>query len=284
MVTVNHVEFGGRDFNCALARDISEQKQAERERNALEGRVRQQQKLESIGTLAGGVAHEINNPITGIMNYAQLIKDRLAGSADGTVRDYAGEIIHESERIARIVRSLLQFARHDDEQHLPSDAADLVETTLSLIGTVIRGDRTTLEVDVPHDLPRVVCCSQQVEQILMNLLTNARDALNERYPSADDNKVLRVEAHAVENAGRHLVRITVEDRGCGISEEIRGRIFDPFFTTKRPGRGIGLGLSVSHRIATENGGELSVESKPGEYTRFHLDLPALAGSSSPGSG
>lgn len=145
--------------------------------------------------------------------------------------------------------------------------------TLALIRTVIKGDQTRLDVDVPEALPRVKCRSQEIQQVLMNLLTNARDALNERYPQFDEDKVMRVTAVAFEKAGKPWVRITVEDHGIGVHEDIRDHIFDPFSTTKRPGRGTGLGLSVSHAIVQQHSGGLSLDSKPGQYTRFHLDLP-----------
>ena len=245
-------------------------------RQQVEARLRQQQKLESIGSLAGGVAHEINNPINGIMNYAQLILDRLEDH--DKERGYAREIIHETERVATIVRNLLQFARHDnEEQHLPTCVNDILHGTLALVGTVIKHDRICLEVQLPDDLPKVRCRSQQIQQVLTNLFTNARDALNERYPQFDPDKVMRLSASVFEKGGKRWVRTTVEDHGTGVPADVRDRIFDPFVTTKRPGRGTGLGLSVSHTIVKQHGGELTLESEVGRPTRFHLDLPVDGG-------
>lgn len=251
--------------------EVTELKKAEEERTGLEMRLRQQQKLESIGTLAGGVAHEINNPINGIMNYAQLIDDRL--DPDSPLREYAGEIVRESKRVAKIVLNLLTFARQDKEPHSPANISDNVNDTLSLIRTIIRGDQITLHVDVPDDLPKIKCRSQQIQQVLMNLLTNARDALNARYPGHDPNKIMKVTAKAFEKEGRQWIRTTVEDHGAGIPDEIQGRLFDPFFTTKDRTKGTGLGLSISHGIVQDHRGELSFECEAGQYTRFHLDLP-----------
>lgn len=251
--------------------DITERKRLEQERAVMEAKLRQQQKLESIGTLAGGVAHEINNPVNGIMNYAQLIQDRLP--ADSPLKEFTGEILHETQRVAEIVRNLLTFARDERQSHSPARIYDIVESTLSLIRTVIRHDQIGLVVDVPEDLPEVKCRSQQLQQVLMNLVTNARDALNQRYPSDDPDKVIRLTARLNEKEGRRWVRVTVEDHGTGITPEVRERMFDPFFTTKPRDRGTGLGLAISHGIVKEHRGELTVETEPGKLTRMHVDLP-----------
>jgi PAS domain S-box-containing protein len=251
--------------------NITERKRLEQERAVIELKLRQQQKLESIGTLAGGVAHEINNPVNGIMNYAQLIQDRLP--AESPLKEFTGEILHETHRVAAIVRNLLTFARDEKQSHSPARICDIVESTLSLIRTVIRHDQIGLTVDVPEDLPEMKCRSQQLQQVLMNLVTNARDALNQRYPSEDPDKVIRLSARLMEKAGRRWIRVTVEDHGTGITPEVRERMFDPFFTTKPRDRGTGLGLAISHGIVKEHLGELTVETEPGKLTRMHVDLP-----------
>ncbi len=246
------------------SRDITETRK-------LEEQLMQAQKIESIGTLASGVAHEINNPINGIMNYAQLILDR---EGEGNLSsEYAGEIIHETERIAGIVRNLLTFARQEKQSQSPALLSDIVSSVLSLIQTVMRHDQIDLEVSIPDGLPSIRCRSQQIQQVLMNLMTNARDALNERYPGHDPDKKLRISAGVFCKEGREFIRITVEDRGNGIPAKIRKRIFDPFFTTKPKETGTGLGLSISYGIVRDHGGELSVEGEPGQPTRFHVDLP-----------
>jgi PAS domain S-box-containing protein len=251
--------------------DITERKRLESERWILEAQLRQQQKLESIGTLAGGVAHEINNPINGIMNYAQLIQDRL--SVGSPLAEYTGEILNETHRVATIVRNLLTFARDEKHSHSPARLTDIVEGTMSLIRTIMRHDQITLTVAVAEDLPCIKCRSQQIQQVLMNLMTNARDALNERYPGHDPDKILDVSARAHEKGGRQWIRVTVEDHGTGITPAVRERMFDPFFTTKPRDKGTGLGMAISHGIVKEHHGELVVESEPGSFTRVHLFLP-----------
>ena len=130
-----------------------------------------------------------------------------------------------------------------------------------------------LEIDIPDDLPEIKCRSQQIQQVLMNLLTNARDALNERYPDYDPDKIMAVTVRSFERDGRNWLRTTVEDRGTGIHDKIRERLFDPFFTTKDRTKGTGLGLAISQGIFQDHCGELSLECERDRYTRFHLDLP-----------
>jgi len=284
-ITTTPAVIGGRKCNVGFFIDVSERRQ-------MEEQSRQAQKLESIGTLAGGVAHEINNPINGIMNYAQLILDKLG--PDSPVAEFATEIGKETERVSTIVKNLLSFARQEKQTHSPARMCDIVESTLSLIRAVMRHDQITLEVDVPEDLPKVKCRSQQIQQVIMNLLTNARDALNDKYEGFDENKKVIITANEVSSVGcrvssedpetdatrdtRHAtrspcLRLTVEDSGSGIPEDVRARMFDPFYTTKPRDKGTGLGLSISHGIVKDHRGELSVESEVGEFTRFHLDLP-----------
>ena len=239
------------------------------EKMALEEHLQHSQKLEAIGTLASGVAHEINNPLMGMMNYAELANDLVQ---DPKATEYLKEVGVEGNRIAKIVRTLLSFSRQDKEGHSPADIRDIIDRSLSLIGSVLRKDQITIELNIPDDLPTVKCRSQQIEQVLINLLTNARDALNVRYPDYDENKLIRIRARMFEKDGDEWIRTTVEDHGAGIPEKVVKRIFDPFFTTKSRSEGTGLGLSVSFDIVREHHGALTVESVPNEYTRFHIDL------------
>jgi len=252
--------------------DVTDRIRAEREKLALEEHLRQTQKLESIGTLASGVAHEINNPLTGIINYADLIKNRIQ---DQELKEFAHGIMQEGDRIAKIVRSLLSFARQDKEAHSPADIQDIIDASLTLVGALLRNDQIHVDLDIPENLPQVRCRSQQIQQVLVNLLTNAHDALNEKFSEYDEDKIIRISAHPMTKDGMNWVRTTVEDHGSGIPEEVMQSIFDPFFTTKPREKGTGLGLSVSFGIIREHQGELTAESTPGEYTRFHVDLQSI---------
>jgi len=254
--------------------DITEHRKAEQERVEMESQLRQTQKLESIGTLAGGVAHEINNPLTGIINYAQLIHDRIE---DPKLRDFAGGIIEEGNRVANIVKSLLSFSRQENERHSPAAMSDIVDATLSLIGSVLRKDQIQLTVVISPDLPLLRCRSQQIQQVLLNLLTNARDALNERYPEHDENKILQVVVDVIKREDQSWIRTVVEDHGSGIPANIVERIFDPFFSTKPREKGTGLGLSISYGLVREHHGRLLFESEPNTYTRFIMELPIETG-------
>ena len=209
--------------------------------------------------------------MTGILNYAQLILDKKP--QDASIERYAGSIVRESERVSEIVKNLLAFSRQDQQTHSPARMQDIAAATLSLVRALFRRDQIAIEADIPADLPTFECRSQQIQQVLLNLLTNARDATNERYPESDPEKRVRIETRLVERDGRRWLRTTVADSGNGIPAELRERIFDPFFTTKPRELGTGLGLSVSYGIVRAHHGELTFESDPGGGTRFFLDLP-----------
>lgn len=138
---------------------------------------------------------------------------------------------------------------------------------------IIKRDQIELRLRVPADLPLLKCRSQQVQQVIMNLVTNARDALNTRFPKADPAKFIELAAELRDHEGRRWIRVTVADSGGGIPAEVQGRIFDPFFTTKSRTQGTGLGLAISHGIVKDHHGHLHFETVIGEGTRFHLDLP-----------
>jgi PAS domain S-box-containing protein len=256
---------------AAFFLEITARLKAEEERLELEARLRQQQKLESIGTLAAGVAHEINNPLNGILNFAQLILIKKPDNTD--IERYAGSILRESERVSEIVKNLLDFSRQDRQTHSPARMQDIAVATLSLVHALFVRDQIVVEADIPADLPSFKCRSQQIQQVLLNLLTNARDATNERYPASDPRKRIRIATRLVEREGRRWLRTVVADSGNGIPAELRERIFDPFFTTKPKDVGTGLGLSVSYGIVRDHHGELTFESDPDTGTRFILDLP-----------
>ncbi len=251
--------------------DITDQKRLEDERRDLDVHLHQQQRLESIGILAGGVAHEINNPINGIMNYSQLILDESA--SDSSITNYAREIIHETKRVTEIVRNLLQFSRNDKQEHSYARIDDIIKGTTSLINTVMKQDQITLKMQIPGSLPMIKCRSQQIQQVIMNLLTNARDALNEKYKGFDKNKVITLSCEQFSEENRKWIRILIKDHGNGIPEDVQQNIFNPFFTTKGRDKGTGLGLSISYGIVQEHHGKLFFKTKIGQYTTFFLELP-----------
>ncbi|MFV8755506.1 protein kinase domain-containing protein [Nannocystaceae bacterium ST9] len=273
MVRFAPIESDGRiDRVIMVSTDITERREAEHQRASLEAQLRQQQRLESIGTLASGVAHEINNPIQGIMNYAELIGDSPGSNPE--IREFADEIAHETKRVATIVRNLLAFSRQEGERSmLATGVASVVEGTLSLIHAVLRKDQILLEVALADDLPEIECRPQQIQQVIMNLVTNARDALNGRFVGHHPDKRISIDAQAFERDDRSWVRISVADQGGGVPEHAIARIFDPFFTTKGRDQGTGLGLAVSHGIIKDHRGVLRLDNRVGVGATFHVELP-----------
>jgi signal transduction histidine kinase len=259
----------GSIIGCTgVALDVTAQAQLARERGVWQAHIRHQQRLESIGTLASGVAHEINNPVQSIMNYAQLIA-RRTGVSD--IATYAQEILQEAQRVAAIVKGLLSFARQEGEPYTDVHPRELVESTLALVSALLRKDGIRVEQSLALDLPAIRCHPQQIQQVLMNLIGNAREALNARYPGQDADKCLLLNGRAWRREGASLVRLTVEDHGIGIPQPALDKIFDPFWTSKSGGHA-GLGLAVAQGIVVEHGGAISAESEPGRLTRMHVDL------------
>ncbi|MFH1533230.1 MAG: ATP-binding protein [Pseudomonadota bacterium] len=228
------------------------------------------QRLESIGILASGVAHELNSPLGIVMSLAHLIMDD--DNATEKAQGFAAIIAAESQRMAAIIRELLSFSRHGTETARPVNIKDLVDRTLGLLGSTLQKDRIEVIIRVPEELPQIQCRSLQIQQVLMNLLTNARDASNARFPGASPEKVIRVTASSLKRAGEPWIRLTVEDNGIGIQRELSHRLFEPFFTTKPADQGTGLGLAISRGIIREHGGHLCFESRPDLGARFHMDL------------
>lgn len=254
-----------------LVKEIIKREKLEKANLKMEAKLRQQQRLESIGTLASGVAHEINNPLNGILNYSQLILDESKKGSD--TNEFAKEIIDETNRIVDIVKNLIQFSVQEKQGFSKTNINDLIDKTVSLIKTLIKQDQIDIQINIQKGLPDITCRSRQIQQVLMHLLTNARDALNQKYEGYDINKKLKLTCEKIKKEEKDWIRITVEDCGSGISKDAQNKILDPFFTTKGRAEGTGLGLYVSYGIVKEHNGELTFETKEGQCTKFYLDLP-----------
>lgn len=238
----------------------------------IEAHLRQQQKLEALGILASGVAHEINNPTNVVMNNAELLAE--VAHEPESIHQCSREILRETHRIAAIVRNLLSFARNEQRaQGRPVAIRNLVEETLALTGKALQRNRVDLHVDLPEELPAVTWRGQQIQQVLINLVNNANDALAEHPASAQKRRELRLSARRVEDSGEGAILLEVANNGPAIDSAIQNRIFDPFFTTKDRDKGTGLGLSISYGIIRDHGGRIEVESTPGEWTCFRVFLP-----------
>ncbi|WP_305043952.1 sensor histidine kinase [Geoalkalibacter sp.] len=262
------------DLPRIVGRALREWNLLEREKKAQAELIRASQ-LASLGELAAGVAHEINNPINGVINYAQMLVNRLP--SDGDERELAARIIQEGERIAQIVGGLLAFARPQQERITPLNIGDVVKCCLPLVEAQLRREDVRLVLSLPSDLPLVPGKKQQLQQVILNLISNARHALNEKYPGADPGKVLEIRAEEIADEVGARVRLTFRDQGTGIPEEVRDKIFNPFFTTKPADRGTGLGLSISYGIIKDHGGTLRVSSQTGLYTVVCVELPIAGG-------
>jgi signal transduction histidine kinase len=225
----------------------------------------QARKAAALGTLAAGVAHEINNPINNILLSAESLTETQGDRLDEDGREMARDIAEQAERAGEIVRNLLDFSRMEKARFSPLDPEAVVRTSVALVRNQMHVSGLTLAVQVPTGLPRVAGDLRHLQQVFMNLMINAAQAT----PPGG-----RVEL-AGEDAGE-FVRLTVRDTGKGIDPEHLPHIFEPFFTTKAVGKGTGLGLAVSYSIVKRHGGRIEVESAPGRGTVFSVLLPKAA--------
>jgi len=257
---------GTDEATLLVARDLTEE-----ERHKAEA-IRAAQ-LASIGELAAGVAHEINNPINGIINYAQMLKDLAPEDRSEEAID---RITSEGKRIASIVRNLLDFSRHRIEEPEPIDGKSLVEDCLELVKHQLLKDHIIIDEVIDENLPLTFCNPSQVQQVFLNIISNSRYALNKRYPGNHLNKKLHLSISRTSYESRPFIRFTLMDFGTGIEHHLIERVFDPFFSTKPNGEGTGLGLSISYGLIRDNGGYLRIKSLLNSYTTVIIDLPAAA--------
>ena len=253
-------------FTLNLETKVEERSQ---QLKAAQKKLLQSDRLASLGQLSASVAHEINNPISGVLNLSMLLQRML--KEDGVppnrieeFRKYLVQVTNETARVGRIVSDLLAFSRRGKPQRAPADLNKIVRATLSLAAHKMKLSNVAVETDLRDDLPLVPCDASQIQQVALNLALNAAEATQSRPER-------RVTVSTARGDG--VVTLTVSDNGEGIPAANLSKIFDPFFTTKLEGKGVGLGLAVSYGIIQAHGGEIDVKSAVGQGTTFTVSLP-----------
>ena len=228
----------------------------------------QSEKLSAVGEFVAGVAHELNNPLAAVMGFAELLRE---ADVDAKYRRQLDLIFKAAQRCQKIVQSLLSFARRHQPERKPVSANELIEAVLEIVAYPLRTGNIEVITALDQNLPMVMADGHQIQQVLLNIINNGRQAIEGRQAAG---KICISSSASALN-----VRITIQDNGPGIAAENLRRIFDPFFTTKEVGKGTGLGLSLCYGIIKEHGGNIYAESKPGEGATFFIELPVAPTSS-----
>lgn len=263
------IDWEGKPGVLGILRDITSQKQ-------LEEQLRHSQKIEAVGRVAGGLAHDFNNILTAINGYAELVAMQVS---DGAVKDNVQEIITASERATNLVKQLLAFSRRNIAKPVPVNLNSIVTAMDSLLRRVV-GEEVTLRTHFDDALGTIEIDPSLVEQVIMNLIINARDAMPDGGELTIEtfNTELSLEyceIHPDVSPGKYVV-VSITDTGAGIPENIRDQIYEPFFTTKEKGKGTGLGLSTVYGIVTQSGGNIFCYSEAGSGTTFKIYFPRIS--------
>ena len=279
-ITANLLEFGGNNYSITFVRDISEQKENEKQWMKMEAHIREAQRMEALGTLAGGIAHDFNNVLGAISGYAELAQFECLENS--ILRQYIDQICSASVRAKKLIQQILAFSRQTNTEKVPIDISRVIKEALDLI---VASFPATIEIrqNISPNLGAVTADETQIHQIVMNLCTNAHHAMK------TTGGLLEISLASV-TLGRHdaasypdmspgnYLRLSIADTGSGIAPDKIKRIFDPYFTTKPIGEGTGMGLSTVHGIVKDHGGGIKVYSEIGVGTTFHVFLPLAGGS------
>ncbi|OHE87883.1 MAG: hypothetical protein A3G75_08855 [Verrucomicrobia bacterium RIFCSPLOWO2_12_FULL_64_8] len=230
---------------------------------ATQAQLIQSEKLSAVGQFVAGVAHELNNPLTTLIGFSELLKQMDLGAKE---RHHVEYIANSADRCHKIVRSLLGFARQHEPERKPVKLSEIVDAVIEFLAYDLRTSNISVQKDYAPDVPRILGDAHQLQQVVLNIVSNARQALE---PFRGDGKI----TFATSSAGP-TVRLSIKDNGPGVPPEYLSRIFDPFFTTKPQGKGTGLGLSLCYGIIQEHGGNITAESRLGAGAEFIIDLPA----------
>jgi PAS domain S-box-containing protein len=260
------IRFGNKVVGVyVIYSDITERKRAEEERRELEHRAYLTSRLASIGEMAAGIAHEINNPLTAVIGFAQLVMD--ANIPDDVKKDIA-VIYKEAQRAAEVAKNLLVFARKREPARQPTDINGAIREVLKLRAYEQKVNNIQVNTRLDPKLPAVMADYSQLQQVFLNIIINAESAMLE----AHNGGTLTVTTQKVNDTSR----VSFTDNGLGIAKENLERVFDPFFTTKEVGKGTGLGLSLCHGIVVQHGGRIYARSKLGKGATFVVELPINA--------
>ena len=267
--TTGTMEFEGKPASLGTAYDITERKK-------LEEQFRQSHKMEAVGLLAGGVAHDFNNILTAIIGYGNLVKMKLA--VNDPAHNYVDQILTSSERAAALTHSLLAFSRKQIINPQPVNLNEIIVGVGKLLGRLI-GEDIEYKMDLDDRELMVLADAGQLEQVFMNLATNARDAMNEGGTLTIKTERIELDQKFITSHGYgsvgNFALITVSDTGAGMDGMTQARIFEPFFTTKEMGKGTGLGLSMVYGIVKQHDGYITVSSAPGIGTTFEIYFPLV---------
>ena len=273
------VRYGNEPHLLLIMRDITERKQAEAERARLGAQLRQAQKMEAIGHLTGGVAHDFNNILTAVMGYVAMAQERVAAQGDEKLDLYLERALRSGRQARDLIQQMLTFSRGQRGEPRALQLPPLVKESVKLMRSTLP---SSIEFDTELDaaLPAVLLDPVQLEQVLMNLCINARDAMQD---AGTLNIALKITTHrdtvctsCHQPVRGAFVELAVSDTGPGISAEVVERMFEPFFSTKETGRGSGMGLSIVHGIVHEHDGHIVVETAPGRGARFRVLFRPMA--------
>jgi two-component system cell cycle sensor histidine kinase/response regulator CckA len=276
-LALNNFTLGGAVHFTAMIRDITERKKSEREREVIQARLSQAQKMEAIGRFAGGIAHDFNNILTAIRGNAELAVEDMG--KDDPLYSRLDGIITSVLLASKLTRQLLLFSRGQPFELVPLDMNKVISDLLLMISRLI-GEEITVTAELAPGLWTIEADEGNIEQVIMNLAVNAKDAMPEGGKLTIKTENIVIDAHQAgsipEARPGEAVRLTVSDTGVGMSRELASRIFEPFFTTKEAGKGTGFGLAVVYSIVKQHNGWITVQSSPGNGTTFRISFPVAA--------
>ncbi len=264
-ISASIISYEEKPADMVIIRDITERKKASDERRELEKRVQLSDRLASIGEMASGIAHEINNPLTSVVGFSELLLEK---DLPDDIREGVGIIYDGSQRVVDIVKGRLTFAHQHKSVRNRTDFNEIIKSTLTLRRYSLETGNIKVNTSLDAELPWTVVDAGQLQQVFMNIIVNAETEMKKAHGRGK----LTIKT---EQAGNNI-RISFADDGPGIAKENIGKVFDPFFTTKEVGEGTGLGLSLSYGIIREHKGRIYAESEAGEGATFIIELPILA--------